>query len=290
MQIYNATTPFSSFFATKASDFELFPRRDCETKRRCRSDRFIDSRSMDLDIDDEHNLSHLRSNAFWELHRSVAESGEGFVRRMRDYEHSRSRSDAYFKAKEAQKRGRKRSSIVTLSRKPKHVRSNSHNGKEEEDDDVQIFAGELPRISLPGSPDPPKRTMSLNIKNIDGRDCQYSAPSKRQCSSLLTTHLPIHSSDDEQGQSSSGTDSPNTHSAPLFSSCDTLSGLDIPLLLPSVSPTCSPVTSASRTEKAIAALSLAMANGAGGIADYESVLAVQAWPSMDDCQVGEMWH
>ncbi|KAG6901916.1 hypothetical protein C0995_006754 [Termitomyces sp. Mi166 len=290
---YNATAPFSSFFATKASDFELFSRRDRDTKIRYRSDHFIDTRSMDLDDDDEHKLSHLRSNAFWELHRSVAENGEGLVRRMRDYEYSRSRTDAYHKAKEAQKRGRKRSSIVALSRKPKHVRPSSDNDQGEEDDDVQIFAGELPRISLPGSLGLPKRPTSS--KNI-------TVPTSRQSSSTFTTRESspsIYPSDDEERKFFSGTGSPITRRAPLHppsSPCDidhkesSHGPLDTLSILPSVSPLCSPTICASRTEKAIAALSLAMANGAGGIADYEALLAVQALPSMDDCQVGEMWH
>lgn len=277
-------------------------RRDRDTKSRCRSDHFIDSRSMDLDIDDERDLSHLRSNAFWELHRSVAESGEGFVRRMRDYEHSRSRTDAYHKAKEAHKRGRKRSSIAASSQKPKQIHSSSDNDQEEEDDDVQIYAGELPRISLPGSPGAQKRSMCLDIKNTDRREYRKPASATRIFSPSYAVHQssPSEQPYNDQCQPPCSTDSHINHSAPLrtLPSSRTLPGhqelthepLDTPLILPSVSPFSSPTTSTSRTEKAIAALSLAMANGAGGIADYDALLSVQAWPSMDDCQVGEMWH
>ncbi|KAG6868091.1 hypothetical protein C0993_007670 [Termitomyces sp. T159_Od127] len=300
---FNATAPFTSFFATKASDFELISRRDCDAKLRCRSDRFVDTRPENLDIDDEHDLSHLRSNAFWELHRSVAESGEGLVRRMRDYEHSRSRTDAYHKAKEAHKRGRKRSSIVASSQKQKHNNSSPNYDEEEEDDDVQIFAGDLPRISLPGSP-AQNPSMCLDIKDMDAREYHCPASTTREFSSPFKAHVSSPSeqpSNEEQCQCSSSTDSPTTYSAPLHtvcSSCHMLSvhpgmsheHLDAPLILPSFSPLCCPTSSSSRTEKAIAALSLAMANGAGGIADYEALLSVQAWPSIDDWQVGEMWH
>jgi hypothetical protein len=47
-------------------------------------------------------------------------------------------------------------------------------------------------------------------------------------------------------------------------------------------------SSASRTEKAIAALSLAIANGAAGLGDYDTLRDI---PSvMIDSQVGELWH
>lgn len=47
--------------------------------------------------------------------------------------------------------------------------------------------------------------------------------------------------------------------------------------------------SASRSEKALAALSLAMANGAGSIEDFSN-LQSQHTAVLDDCQVGDMWH
>jgi hypothetical protein len=50
-----------------------------------------------------------------------------------------------------------------------------------------------------------------------------------------------------------------------------------------------PALPSSCSEKAIAALSLAFANGAG-LTDYGALLAIQATPALDDCQVGEMWH
>ncbi|KAG6832465.1 hypothetical protein H0H92_001511 [Tricholoma furcatifolium] len=222
---------------------------------------------MDIDFDDEHanlrNISRLRSNAFWELHRSVAENGEGLVRRMRDYEHSRSRTDVYLKAKEAQKRGRKRSSVINLARRVQHVRlhSDSDHGDDEEEDDeeddeVQIFAGELPRLSLAGMHYPPKRSMSLDVKDTSGRGCQLATNRRysRRGSSPPFIHL-------EREELSPGT-------------------ISSPTPIPS---------SGSRTEKAIAALSLAMANGAGGITDYGSVLSVASnLPLHDECQVGEM--
>lgn len=49
------------------------------------------------------------------------------------------------------------------------------------------------------------------------------------------------------------------------------------------------LNSASSAEKAIAALTLAMANGAGGLGDYEAVRALNV-SSTDESQVGELWH
>ncbi|KAG6842545.1 hypothetical protein C0991_000071 [Blastosporella zonata] len=304
---HHATAPSSSIFATTASDFHLSSRRERDMKTRRRSNLFIETRSMDID-DDEHidlrRLSRLRSNAFWELHRSVAENGEGLVRRMRDYEHSRSRTDAYLKVKEAQKRGRKRSSVAALSRRTNHLHTDSDDDQEdadddadEEDDDIQIFAGEVPRISLPGNTYQ-KRALSLGVENT-----QYTTH-RRRCSSPVATcdTIPsIYHSDDEQFlHSSSGTTSPivslHSLSPPLNPSLpdDMLSDhehISLPAIsLPTSPSLCNLTSSVSRTEKAIAALSLAMASGAGGITDYDALVTLQAWPSLDDCRVGEMWH
>jgi hypothetical protein len=49
-------------------------------------------------------------------------------------------------------------------------------------------------------------------------------------------------------------------------------------------------SSASRTEKAIAALSLAIANGAGSMGDYEAARDLDSSPPMADSQAGELWH
>lgn len=49
--------------------------------------------------------------------------------------------------------------------------------------------------------------------------------------------------------------------------------------------------SKSPSEKAIAALALVMANGAGGLNDYEAVRAEEGQPSsLDESLIGEMWH
>jgi hypothetical protein len=44
------------------------------------------------------------------------------------------------------------------------------------------------------------------------------------------------------------------------------------------------------SDKALADLSLALANGAGGINDYGYLENLTTFQSMDDGQPGELWH
>lgn len=155
-------SPTPAFAATSA-DFNLFPKEDRKTERSRRSTHHADSISrlsadLEYDVHTEVDLARLHSDAFWELHRSVAQNGEGLVMRMRDYEHSRSRSrsEAQAKTKEAQRRGRKRASIVLPVPKPV-----PHADISDDDDDVQIFAGELLETLFLGSSRHPKRALSL---------------------------------------------------------------------------------------------------------------------------------
>ena len=47
---------------------------------------------------------------------------------------------------------------------------------------------------------------------------------------------------------------------------------------------------ASRSEKAIAALTLAMANGAAGINDYEALRLAEGLTALDATHAGELWN
>ena len=51
----------------------------------------------------------------------------------------------------------------------------------------------------------------------------------------------------------------------------------------------SPPPTASRSEKAIAALTLAMANGAAGISDYEALRMTEGLATLDESHAGELW-
>lgn len=196
------------------------------------------------------NLQKLRAEAFWALHKTVTENGEGFVRRMRDYEHTRSRAEALTRAKEAQKRGRKRASIS--------VKSPMHSDQSDEDD-VQIVSGDVGPVHFSTRQ---KRAHSLNDDHRERRR-SLSPGLVSACSSSSLSFTPALSR----------TTSVSTNSSQLSLSSSRPSYI---------------LTSASRTEKALAALSLAMANGAGSIEDYTNLqLSHQV---LDDHQVGDMWN
>jgi hypothetical protein len=226
----------------------------------------------------------------------VAENGEGLVRRMRDYEQSRARSDAYSKVKDAQKRGRKRSSLIAASRKPP-IRHDSESGSE--DDDIEMISGHLSEAFVsrnarslgPRSPRPssPRLSSSDYMDEDRERSCSiYDCSSDPLINSTQSTFFPTRYPDvptrypDLTPSLSHSTSSASSSivSLPL----STLSS-NLPLAAGSFP------SQASRSEKALAALSLAMANGAGSITeDYEALRALQPILAIDDAQVGEMWH
>lgn len=249
-------------------------------------------------------MKQLRSDAFWQLHRSVAENGEGLVRRMRDYEHSRSRAETYSKVKDAQKRGLKRSSLNVPARK------SSLTDESDEDDDIQIFSGDVPDIFFPRSLRPQKRALSLDImdeapERFDLRS--HSIPGNERCSSPGASSSSMYASDDEQQSHILSPTSASFSSTPSYtpalshtaSESSNSSLVSLPLsppmsIFPSHAPLMIPHTPSSppssRSEKALAAISLAMANGAGSIHDYASLSSLHQNPLLDNCDVGEMWH
>ena len=50
-----------------------------------------------------------------------------------------------------------------------------------------------------------------------------------------------------------------------------------------------PARSAKKTERAVAALSLALANGAGSVSDYEALRDAKDVLSLDYSEAGSMW-
>ncbi|KAF8898597.1 hypothetical protein BD779DRAFT_1464742 [Infundibulicybe gibba] len=248
------------------------------------------------------DLHHLRSAAFWELHRSVAENGEGLVQRMRDYEHLRSRSDVYLKAKEAQKRGRKRSSLIM----PLHKTTGLIHESDGEDDDIQIFAGE------PHDSRHTKRALSLDVMDqAQDSHCTEYTPfiEDDQCPSPGATSSSSYISDDEMcpitteiqrspfyllPQSGEPTSFTPALSQTLSNSTNS-SLVSLPLPPPLTLPPMlfggvdAVTLASSKSEKAIAALTLALANGAGGLNDYQDIQVMET-AIIDDSQVGEMWH
>jgi hypothetical protein len=280
-----AAPPTPAFAATSA-DFHLFPKNNRTTDRKRRATHHAES-GLDLDFNTDartEDLTRLRSDAFWQLQRSIEENGDGFVKSMRVYETRRSRSSVIaLKVKEAQReaqrRGRRRSPVHTPI-------TNAPDDSEEDDDDVQIFAGEPANTSFASRGK--QRAFSVGVveekphhSSVFNRSDRCSSPGAT-CDSSSSIYL----SDDDGFH----IPAPNTQVSPALS--HTLShsanssvvSLNLP---PPFAPTA--VSASSRSEKAIAALTLAMANGAGGLDDYEALRSLHTF-SPDNCQVGEMWH
>jgi hypothetical protein len=299
------TSP-TPFFATTSAEFNLFPRhkRTQSNSHRSPPESEPSLPSIgDIGLDTQPDLTQLRSEAFWELHRSVAESGEGLVRRMRDYESSRSRGVIYSRAKGSLRRSRKRHS---LSLRTKRV-IGAGDGSEE--DDVQIFSGDGSSEVGDYGGARKKRAFSLGMADSESHSPAFvDLDGSERCSSPNTAFFSgpsAYNSDDESMDLIN--DSPLSTSviasspgAPALSHSFTNSTNSSFVSLPptffsrsspprqhSVGPT-SP--SSSRSEKAIAALSLAMANGAGGLNDYAALQAMDIPSIIEDSQVGELWH
>ena len=265
-----ATTPAEFNLTARSQHFPAKPRRS-DTRAR---------NSVDQPMSNRENLTELirlRSSAFWELRRSIAENGEGFVRRMRVYEGSRSRQAIHLKVKEAEKRGRKR----LFSEK----RAAIHNS--DDDEDIQICSGDssskIQKSSFCGG-----RGRSLHAMDVD--NCQLDSPSTWHMRSCLSCGQQCSSnlqSDTKQPSiASSPPSSPRSlyePSSPTSSpSCGPLSLLtdDLPL----------PLLSTTSCHGVVAALNLALANGAGSLEDYSSLWEYQSRFQTDYYDHGDLWH
>ncbi|KAF5390249.1 hypothetical protein D9757_002799 [Collybiopsis confluens] len=275
------SSPTKPAFASTSVDFGLSARKD----PRHRHSMHNSTSAVEYIGHNEYSeLARIRSDAFWELKRSVAENGEGLVRRMRDYEQSRARSDTYSKVKDAQKRGRKRQSLLAASRKMSPP-TRQDDSESEDDEDVQILSGHLSESFL-----------SQNTRSTSSRSPRPSSPGCMDEDSMpregSSTCMSEHSSDPLSLYSA-----PFGHSAvqpadtnPLLShstlSADTSSDALTHFPLNS-----NLSAQASRSNKALAALSLAMANGAGSIIeDYEALRALQPILTMEGSEVEDIWH
>ncbi|KAJ7071227.1 hypothetical protein C8F01DRAFT_1109599, partial [Mycena amicta] len=201
---------------------------------------------------DTAELARLRSEAFWSLRRSVEENGESWVHNMQIYEQKRSCGNIASPIKENQPRGRRRS--------PFQAPSTLAAEASDEDDDVQFFSGDLTPTFLTT----PQRASSMD--EISRADAFNRCPSP---SSYL--------SDDESFLAPQPLSPASSHTT-LSRSSDSLASF---ALAPPPS---------SRSEKAVAALSLALANGAG-LEDYEALRGLHSLsPDNGSWEVGEMWH
>ncbi|KAH7931141.1 hypothetical protein BV22DRAFT_1190864 [Leucogyrophana mollusca] len=331
-----SSAPHTPVFAATSAEFLLFPNRskDCSNAiAHSRMRPHISAAHPDESDDvSEADLARLRSDAFWELRRSVAESGEGLIRRMREYEDSRSKAGIYSRARGIERRRRKRySPSVPITRAVRKV-----NSSDSDDDDIQIFSGE-PSAGISRQ----KRASSLGAMDLDSLDDKRTAfrssdgndssPSRDSTYSFaaddsmdnvavgITPAEPAYSSPSSPAFTFSaytGASTPAPSCTSLNASAFSLAPLSLSPSHPGLKTTNNlssaaalqpssrfhftsdtpnytvPISaSATRTEKAIAALSLAMANGAGGLSDYEALRAFDHSPTFgDSSQAGELWH
>ncbi|KAJ7783557.1 hypothetical protein DFH07DRAFT_788200 [Mycena maculata] len=267
-----------SFLAATAAEFHLFPQNNRTTDRKRRTTHHTES-ALDFNTNDRTvDLMQLRSDAFWQLQRSVEENGEGFVKSMRVYETRRLRSNVYGKVKEAQRRGRRRSPSDSPASDPRG---------DSKDEDVQIFAGEPTKTSFASRGK--QRAFSVGVVDDIPHHSPPDFAQSDRCSSPGATcdsSSSIYPSDDDGFHISA----PNPQHSPALS--HTLShSANSSFISLSLPPPFAPkvILPSSRSEKAIAALSLLMANGAGGLDDYEALRSLHTF-SPDNCEVGEMWH
>lgn len=242
-------------------------------------------------------LDELHSRAVSELQRSVADSSAGEIQRLRALENARAQQcdDTSRHRRPHPKSPVLREEVVS-----------------DEEDDIEIVSSEAASGSAyfhNWSAPCKKRALSLTTMDIDipdagaARSSPYLSgePSER-CSSPLSalTGPSAYSSDDDMSAAESGgppTQCSETHASSLAKSyiytassnesCASLSpSVFSPIALPAPGDIHVPVL-ASRPEKAVAVLTLAMANGACSIDDYS---AIQQMRALDNPYTGDLFH
>ena len=318
----SSSAPHTPIFPASSADFLLFPSHPLYRGNPSTRNPHSPSSTVALLPDDmcefpRSELTRLRSEAFSELQRSVEENGEGFVKRMREFEDSRSKSVHHSRPRGVERRRRKRHSpSVPIIR---------HTGKTmvSDDDDVLIFSSAL---GSEQSHARQRRSSSLGAMDVSDFQLHDASDSSGRLSPILSIFpsfpYPSHVHPSNPSQSTELSTSfrtsfdftilPHTNafrptasypsseslasSTHMFPSSSYAEHADYPLSSSMASPPCSPchpsagaIQISSSTEKAIAALTLEMANGAGSLGDYEAVRALNV-SSADESQAGELWH
>ncbi|KAF7789921.1 hypothetical protein EIP86_000869 [Pleurotus ostreatoroseus] len=279
--------------------FDFFPARARQAHAPSPAAPCPDSRHEGPSSSTPADVSRLRSEAFGELQRSIAENGEGLLTRMRDWEAARCAR-----------------SPLDLERAPQTQAQAQ--ACPDDDDDVQIVSASGPHCApaLPSAPTTRKaRAWSMSDVDVDidiDTDMDVDGPDGlSRCSS------PYIDGDEDDAPALSYTRTNSTNSS--------LVSLPLPLTVPAPASVPQPISHphpsshphshshpyapaqgyahppsspagapASPSEKALAALMLVMANGAGGLNDYAAVRAAAASASLDGAaldaaHVGEMW-
>jgi hypothetical protein len=240
-------------FPSTSSAFDLKPRDSRPPPSRPLRKPIIHTAIVDQDV------SALHSYAFRELQQSITEASEGFVQRMRDWESSRSQA-----ARQAHRLGSPFPSYIPTRGRdiaprrssPSEVNSEEDNLGSDDEDDVLILSddtsSETRASSVCAAKSPRKRVRSLGDMDLDLPQTTPTIP-------------------------------PELSHTVASSSTSSLLSLSPPPTIPSPS---------SREEKVIAALTLALANGAAGLNDYSAVreaLGASALHADGAAEVGEMW-
>lgn len=309
-------------------------------------------------------LEQMHSDAFGDLRTAVSEAGEGFVRRMREFEASRSTrgprlhgpSPPSSSHSHIGRTDRRSSPLYTRGRKRPSPTSAScpstagiwvpvSAGVDDGDDsDVEIRSScvSASDASNAGWSPSKKRAVSLSAlsakNNASAASLPYPMPLRsrdRSSSPVCSSYSSASDNDEDDGPSTkfgnrqrsrlphrraprfvaNHTFSPAKHSSsppPLsfsFPTSNNSSRMSLPLG-PSASPKSSsasvsrpssmtgieygmtsnaPHRSSKKTERAVAALSLALANGAGSVSDYEALRDAKDVLSLDYSEAGSMW-
>ncbi|KAI0735316.1 hypothetical protein C8Q76DRAFT_791884 [Earliella scabrosa] len=328
--------PSTSRLPCSSAAFQFFPqksprRQSLSGSRSARARLARDASPRDGERISPDEARRLRTNALADLHRSVAESSEGLVRRMRDWERSRRMSarserqalgspSALDAPHQLRKPGRRPTSYYGTPQAAAMVAEQS-----EDDEDDLFIVGETCSLPMARSPAHKKRALSLSMMDVDHPETEaLPSPfaslggSERSSSPIDHSSGPSACSSDDEGQADMDTDlsSSGVFSTPALShtySVSTNSSLvSLPLSLQGgegattaikastssttvhtcyASPSAPYLPStASRSEKAIAALTLAMANGAAGINDYDALRMTEELTTLDETHAGELWN
>ncbi|TCD67033.1 hypothetical protein EIP91_000653 [Steccherinum ochraceum] len=302
---------FTYSFPSTSAAFELYP--NSPHKSPARPTRSSDAIMAEQGPTD--NVDQLRTDAFWELHRSVAENGEGLVSRMRDWETLQAQSELRLTSESYRRRasGGQQTQSSWTRKRPLPAQSwpsdPTEDDESDEDDDIQIVDGDSSSSgSSPCSREPPrkKRAFSLSVMDIDYPTPfnSYTTPDSRErCSSPLgTPFVDMATVDSDEDEEECNSSPPALTHAYTNSANSSLVSLTLPpphIAHNSHHPSSTATedstldvpSTASRTENAIAALSLALANGAGGLNDYEALRVTEDKTSeLDESLIGEMWH
>ncbi|KAI0778051.1 hypothetical protein BD413DRAFT_465589 [Trametes elegans] len=265
----------------------------------------------------------LHADALGELHRSVVESGEGLVRKMRDWESTRSRSART--AADGQQLRRSWRRLTSYYGTPQATAAPVTEQPEDDEDDIFIV-GEAASFLGSHSANQKARSLSLGSMDVDLPEMEAHPSSLESITGGDRSSSPIvpcsglsaYSSDDE-GHADMDVELASSASGPFstpalshtYSTSTNSSLVSLPLsgqadegrssvasTLPAsatvtpgacLSPSPCVPANASRSEKAIAALALAMANGSVGISDYEALRAAEGLTTLDGSHAGELW-